>query len=144
MRIEVKVDTTSVERMLKIYPRETSAALEEYVERQGRRIQKEAKWAMRLGIAGSNEARSRTGYLANQIRFVKGSQSNGNYTGIVKAFANYSGFVHGPPFDRVRINKNGRPRRINPFFTKAKAVAMQHQQEDAVWMMRNLTRRLIQ
>lgn len=144
MRIEVKVDTTSVERMLKIYPRETSAALEEYVERQGRRIQNAAIKAMRVGNAGPNEASSKTGNLWRNIRFVKGSQSNGNFTGVVKAFAPYSAIVHGPPYDRVRINKNGRPRRINPFFTKAKDVAMQYQQDDATWMMRNLTRRLIQ
>lgn len=144
MRVELKVDSSSVEAMLKAYPREMGQALEEFVERQGRRIERASKQAMQLNNAGPNEARSRTGNLVRQIRFVTGSQLNGNFTGVVKAFAPYSSFVHGPPYDQPRQNKNGRMRKTNPFFTKAKGVADSFRGQDAERMLKDATRRLMQ
>lgn len=140
MRIEVQVDSSSFDTLAKIAPREFRAGMSEYVERVGRKMEREAKYAMRADQAGPRQARSRTGNLARQIRFIHSR----NDAGVVKAFANYSSIVHGPPFDRRRINKNGQMRKTNPFFTTASDKTNSFRDKAAHDMLRSVTKRLLE
>lgn len=110
MKVDVSVDVKEVTRLAERFPQATAAELSRFTERVGSKIEREAKYAMRADVAGPNRARSRTGNLVRQIRFVRG----GPLAGAVRAFANYSGFVHGEPF-----HKNRTTRKENPFFTTA-------------------------
>lgn len=115
MKVDVEVDISGITSFAKRFSKATAEELGEYTERVGRKIEREAKYAMRADVAGPNQARSRTGNLVRQIHFKKG----GLFGGVVKAFARYSGKVHGQPYDKARVNKDGRPRKTNPFFTTA-------------------------
>ncbi len=144
MRIQVALDTMGVEKMLQAAPKEMNAAMQDLVEKVGRRIERQAKYEMRANVAGPDEARSRTGNLARQIRFVEGSQRNASRIGVVKAFANYSGYVHGEPYYQPRVTRSGRMRKTNPFFTKADANTERARQRDAEDMLREVARKLVQ
>lgn len=130
MRVEIKVDASTVETMLKAYPKEMGEALSEYVERGGRRIEAEAK----------RQAPAITGNLRRQIRFIHSSP----FVGVVKAFANYSGFVHGEPYWTPKARKNGRMRRTTPFFTIAHDITFNARERDAQNLIKDVTRRLMQ
>lgn len=110
MKIDVELDIRAVTKLADRFPKATAAQLSEFTERVGSKIEREAKYAMRADVAGPNQARSRTGNLVRQIRFVRGGQ----FSGAVKSFANYSPFVHGAPF-----HSNKTARKENPFFTTA-------------------------
>lgn len=110
MKLDVELDVKAVTQLAKRFPQATAAQAEVYTERVGRKLEREAKYAMRADVAGPNQARSRTGNLVRQIRFHKG----GRLGGVVKAHAKYSPYVHGAPFHR-----NRRSRKENPFFTTA-------------------------
>lgn len=110
MKVEIDVDIRQVTKLAERFPQATKAQLADFTEKVGSKIEREAKVAMRANVAGPGQARSRTGNLVRQIRFVRG----GEFSGAVKAFANYSGFVHGAPF-----HTNRKSRKENPFFTTA-------------------------
>jgi hypothetical protein len=119
MKVGVEVDIRQVSRLADGFPRATKAQLAEFTEKVGSKIEREAKVSMRANVAGPDQARSRTGNLARQIRFVRG----GELSGAVKAFANYSRFVHGAPYHENRVKKGGGRRKENHFFTTALANA---------------------
>jgi hypothetical protein len=82
------------------YPVATGKALSEFSERVGAKVEREAKV----------EAPVVHGNLRRQIRFIKSSP----IAGVVKSFANYSGFVHGAPYHQNRMK-----RKETPFLTTA-------------------------
>lgn len=139
MRIDVQVDARAFDALAKRAPGEFKKGLGEYVERVGRKMEREAKYAMRADQAGPRQARSRTGNLARQIRFIHSR----NDAGVVKSFANYSSIVHGPPFDKRRVNSDGRMRKTNPFFTTASDNTAGFRDRAAQDMLKNVAKRLL-
>lgn len=100
MRITVDVDSLVLVGFAKRFPSATAKALSEFTERAGYKIERNAK-------AGAPVVH---GNLRRQIRFIKSSE----IAGVVKSFANYSGFVHGAPFHTNRMR-----RKETPFLTDA-------------------------
>lgn len=107
MRISVSVDSLALTKFVAHFPVATAKALSEFTERVGAKVEREAK--VKAPVVHGN--------LRRQIRFVKSSE----IAGVVKAFANYSGYVHGEPFYTFKsaTTKSGRPRKITPFLTDA-------------------------
>ena len=100
MRISVAVNSLVLERLAARFPAATAAASGEFAERVGAKVERDAK-------AGAPVVH---GNLRRQIRFIKSSP----IAGVVKSFANYSGFVHGAPY-----YTNRRKRKETPFLTNA-------------------------
>ena len=107
MRASVTIDSSLLTKFVKVFPAASQKALGDFTERVGAKVEREAK-------AGAPVIH---GNLRRQIRFIHSSPSEG----VVKAFANYSGYVHGAPFYSFKslTNKNGRPRKVTPFLTNA-------------------------
>ena len=100
MRITVAIDSSLLGKFAERFPDATTKALSEFTERVGYKVEREAK-------AGAPVVH---GNLRRQIRFIKSSE----IAGVVKSFANYSGFVHGEPFHVNRMK-----RKETPFLTNA-------------------------
>ncbi len=100
MKIDVSIDVKSITAYATRFPVETAKAIQLFTDRVGYKIEREAKVA----------APVITGNLRRQIRFIESS----SIAGVVKAFANYSGFVHGAPFFQSKMK-----RKETPFFTMA-------------------------
>lgn len=100
MRISVAVDSALLHRFANRFPGATAKAIGEFTERVGAKVEREAK-------AGAPVIH---GNLRRQIRFIKSSE----IAGVVKSFANYSGFVHGAPY-----HENKMKRKETPFLTNA-------------------------
>jgi hypothetical protein len=100
MKLDVQLDTKAVASLARRFPVEAAEVLGVYAERVGAKLDREAKV----------HAPVVTGNLRRQIRFIKSSP----IAGVVKAFANYSKYVHGPPY-----YENKMKRRETPFFTDA-------------------------
>lgn len=133
MKVDVEVDVAAITFFAKRFPQATAEELETYTERVGRKIEREAKYAMRADQAGPNQARSRTGNLVRNIMFKKG----GMLGGVVKSFANYSKFVHGAPY-----HNNAGPRKENPFFTTAQDNSQRFIRKENQDLLKRITRRL--
>ena len=112
MQINIGVDTTKLERLVKLYPSASQGAVERFSEQAGRTVERFAK----------KQAPVITGMLRRSIFYIPyGGGSFPNFTGATKidggkviAYANYAKNVHGAPY---YINK-GR-RKETPFFTFA-------------------------
>lgn len=100
MRIGIDIDSLLLLKFAKRFPAATAEALSNFTERVGYKVEREAK-------AGAPVVH---GNLRRQIRFIKSSQ----IAGVVKSFANYSGYVHGAPF-----HENKMRRKETPFLTDA-------------------------
>jgi hypothetical protein len=100
MRISVSVDDAQLVRLVQRFPNASAKALRDFTDRVGFKVEREAKV----------EAPVVTGNLRRQIRFI----NSAGVAGVVKSFANYSGFVHGHPY-----HQNRRKRRETPFLTMA-------------------------
>ncbi len=100
MRVGISVDGSLLASFVKGFPVATAKALGIYSERVGYKMEREAK----------HLAPVVHGNLRRQIRFIKSSE----IAGVVKSFANYSGFVHGEPFHTNRTR-----RKETPFLTDA-------------------------
>lgn len=100
MRASVSIDSTLLFKFADKFPGATAKALGVFTERVGAKVEREAK-------AGAPVIH---GNLRRQIKFIKSSE----IAGVVKSFANYSGFVHGAPF-----HENRRKRKETPFLTNA-------------------------
>lgn len=133
MKVDVTIDVAAVTKLANRFPRATADQIEVYTERVGRKLEREAKYAMRADQAGPNQARSRSGTLVRQIRFVKG----GRLGGAVKAFAKYSQFVHGAPYHR-----NKRQRKENPFFTTAQNASERFIEKENRNFLKNVIKRI--
>ena len=104
MRITVAIESALLAKFAQRFPVATAEALGEFTERAGYKVEREAK-------AGAPVVH---GNLRRQIRFIKSSP----IAGVVKSFANYSGFVHGAPFHTNRMR-----RKETPFLTNALATS---------------------
>lgn len=133
MKVDVEVDVWAVTKLAQRFPQATASQLADYTEKVGRKVEREAKYAMRADVAGPNQARSRTGNLVRQIRFHKG----GRMGGAVRAHANYSKYVHGKPY-----YTNRRSRKENPFFTTALDNAQTFIERQNRDMLKNIIRRI--
>lgn len=100
MRIGIDIDSLLLLKFTERFPAATAEALSNFTERVGYKVEREAK-------AGAPVVH---GNLRRQIRFIKSSQ----IAGVVKSFANYSGYVHGAPYW-----ENKRRRKETPFLTDA-------------------------
>ena len=100
MRISVSVDDAQLVRFAQRFPVASAKALQDFTDRVGFKVEREAKV----------EAPVVTGNLRRQIRFI----NSAGVAGVVKSFANYSGFVHGHPY-----YENRRKRKETPFLTMA-------------------------
>lgn len=107
MSIRIEVDAVVAKRALERLPDEIRDRKDDFIETVGRKLEREAKYAMRANVAGPNQARSRTGNLVRHIIFHEPSRT-------VEAHASYSKYVHGAPFFTNRS-----PRKENPFFNTA-------------------------
>jgi hypothetical protein len=133
MSVSVSVDTKELTKIIDRFPKASAVALAEFTERVGRKVEQEAKYAMRADQAGPNQARSRTGNLVRQIRFINSS----GIAGVVKAFANYSKYVHGQPFHATRG-----VRKTNPFFTTALGNSETYTNQEKQRIITNISRNL--
>lgn len=122
MQMDVKLDTSNVEKMIKRYPVAAEKALTRFTEKAGRTVERHAK----------KRAPVVHGYLRRSINFIPaGGGGVTNFTGsgearktqsfnvktqtaVVVAYAEYAEQVHGQPF-----YTNARPRKETPFFTFA-------------------------
>lgn len=100
MKVSFNLNKSKVDSFLRKHPRATAIELSNTVELVGFKLEREAKV----------EAPVITGNLRRQIGFKK----KGEFSGIVKAGANYSSFVHGNPY-----HSSARMRKTTPFFTNA-------------------------
>ncbi|MGR3504913.1 MAG: hypothetical protein ACU0B7_03470 [Paracoccaceae bacterium] len=126
MKIDVKMDVHVAARMLERIPKELKTGSDEFIERVGRKLERNAKYAMRANVAGPGQARSRTGNLARHIIFHEPSQS-------VEAHANYSKYVHGAPYYQFKMK-----RKVNPFFTTALETSNSFINQEAHKMIRKV------
>jgi len=110
MKVDVQLDSRELVNLTERFPKSAQKKLDKLVTDIGGLIINESSKAMRADRAGPNKARSRTGNLTRQIAFRSSRRLNGE----VKAGANYSKFVHGPPYHQNRMR-----RKENPFFTTA-------------------------
>lgn len=140
MKFTVAVDGKELVRLTERWPRASADAISTFTERVGRKVEREAKNAMRANVAGPGQARSRTGNLVRQIRFIHSGA--GGVSGVVKAFANYSKYVHGPPFHNFMGKRGGGIRKINPFFTSALANSDSYIEQQKAEIVRNIGRRV--
>lgn len=123
MRISVAVDSSELVRLADRFPKATAEAISIFTERTGYKIEREAKV----------EAPAITGNLRRQIRFIKSSP----IAGVVKAFANYSGYVHGAPF-----HHNFRRRKETPFLTMALGNSQTFIDAERSKIIRNISKRV--
>jgi hypothetical protein len=100
MRIGIDIDSLVLTKLVTRFPQASAAALSEFTERVGYKVERQAK-------AGAPVVH---GNLRRQIRFIKSSQ----IAGVVKSFANYSGYVHGAPYWENKMK-----RKETPFLTDA-------------------------
>lgn len=100
MRISVAVDSLLLQKLVTRFPAASATALGEFTERVGAKVEREAK--VKAPVVHGN--------LRRQIRFIKSSP----IAGVVKSFANYSGYVHGAPFYENKMR-----RKETPFLTDA-------------------------
>lgn len=100
MEISVQFDKKEVDKLIEVFPEAAEQAIGTMVKKIGLQLKREA----------TKEAPAITGNLRRSIRFIHSSQT----AGVLKAFANYSKYVHGEPFYTNRIK-----RRETPFFTAA-------------------------
>jgi len=126
MKIDVKMDVKVVERMLERIPKELKTGSDDFIEKVGRRIERNAKYAMKASAAGPGQARSDTGNLVRHIIFHKPSQS-------VESHANYSKYVHGAPYYKFKMR-----RKVNPFFTTALDTSNAFINQEAYKMIRKV------
>jgi hypothetical protein len=124
MKIDVELDTKAVAFFAKRFPAEAAGELGIYAERVGAKLDREAKV----------HAPVVTGNLRRQIRFIKSSP----IAGVVKAFANYSKYVHGAPF-----YENKMKRRETPFFTDALSSSASFIQREAGKVIPAIIKRIL-
>ena len=126
MRISVSVDSLALTKFANHFPVATAKAISEFTERVGAKVEREAK--VKAPVVHGN--------LRRQIRFIKSSE----VAGVVKSFANYSGFVHGEPFFTFKstTTKSGRKRKITPFLTDAMSSSETFIETEKNKMLRNI------
>jgi len=123
MRITVSVDSSLLGKLVERFPKASAEALSEFTERVGYKVEREAK-------AGAPVVH---GNLRRQIRFIKSSQ----IAGVVKSFANYSGFVHGAPYHQNRMK-----RKETPFLTNALSTADSFIETERQKVVRNIIKNI--
>jgi hypothetical protein len=123
MRISVAIDSALLAKFAVKFPAATATALSEFTERVGYKVEREAKVA----------APYIHGNLRRQIRFIKSSE----IAGVVKSFANYSGFVHGAPFHKNRMR-----RKETPFLTNALATSDSFIENEKRKVIRNILKNI--
>lgn len=97
MQVTISVDFRGVDRLVSRFPRATTHALNNFVERTGYTLEASSK----------RNSPHVTGTLKRMTRFDPRS-------GVLTAGANYSKYVHGAPFYNNRTR-----RKETPFFTHA-------------------------
>lgn len=130
MKASVSIDSTLLNRFITRFPGASAKAIGIFTERVGAKVEREAK-------AGAPVIH---GNLRRQIRFIKSSP----IAGVVKAFANYSGYVHGEPFytHKSKTTKSGRPRKITPFLTNALSTSDSFIEMEAKRLLPNIIKNL--
>lgn len=123
MRASVSIDSTLLIKFADKFPAASAKALSIFTERVGAKVEREAK-------AGAPVVH---GNLRRQIRFIKSSE----IAGVVKSFANYSGFVHGAPFHQNRTK-----RKETPFLTNALSSAESFVQVERGKVISNILKNL--
>jgi hypothetical protein len=117
------VDSSLLGKLVERFPKASAEALSEFTERVGYKVEREAK-------AGAPVVH---GNLRRQIRFIKSSQ----IAGVVKSFANYSGFVHGAPYHQNRMK-----RKETPFLTNALSTADSFIETERQKVVRNIIKNI--
>jgi hypothetical protein len=123
MRASVKVDSTLLLKFVDRFPAASAKSISIFTERVGAKVEREAK-------AGAPVVH---GNLRRQIRFIKSSE----IAGVVKSFANYSGFVHGAPF-----HENKRKRKETPFLTNALSSAESFIEQERGKVIKNIIKNI--